>query len=159
MRVDWELIFGAANNWALLCWLVLAFAPARNKVLSWLFILGTGLLALTYTMLIIPLMTGMIDAGALPGAAGGTPDFTTLAGVMALFESKGGTTIGWIHYLAFDLFVGIWVARNADRRGIHRLVQIPILFLVLIFGPIGLMLYLIVRQFVGQKPENAFVPH
>jgi Domain of unknown function (DUF4281) len=106
-----------------------------------------------------PVNDGMIDAGALPGAAGGTPDFTTLAGVMALFESKGGTTIGWIHYLAFDLFVGIWVARNADRRGIHRLLQIPILFLVLMFGPIGLMLYLIVRQFVGQKPENAFVPH
>ncbi len=159
MIMNWELIFTVANRFALICWLVLAFAPARTRVLPWVFYGGTGLLALTYTVLIIPMMAGMIDAGAPPGATGGTPDFNTLAGVMSLFDSKGGTTIGWIHYLAFDLFVGIWMARNADRRGIHRLVQIPILFLVLMFGPIGLTLYLILRQFIGQKPDNALVPH
>jgi Domain of unknown function (DUF4281) len=159
MAIDWELIFTSANGFALLCWLVLVLAPARDKVLPWLFYCGTGLLALAYTVLIIPMMAGMIDAGAPPGAAGGMPDFNTLAGVMALFDSKGGTTIGWIHYLAFDLFVGMWVSRNADRRGIHRLIQIPVLFLVLMFGPIGLTLYLVLRQFVGQKPDNALVPH
>jgi hypothetical protein len=159
MAMDWELIFTSANRFALICWLVLAFAPARDRVLPWLFYLGSGLLALTYTLLIIPMMTGIIDAAAPPGSAGGTPDFTSLAGVMSLFDSKGGTTIGWIHYLAFDLFVGMWIARNADRRGIHRLVQIPVLFLTLMFGPIGLLVYLILRQFIGQKPENSLVPH
>jgi Domain of unknown function (DUF4281) len=159
VMMDWELIFTSANRFAIVCWLVLAFAPARDKVLPYLLYLGCGLLTLTYTVLIIPMMAGMIDAGAPPGAAGGTPDFNTLAGVMALFDSKGGTTIGWIHYLAFDLFVGIWVSRNADRRGIHRLVQIPVLFLTLMFGPIGLLLYLILRQFIGRPQENALVPH
>jgi Domain of unknown function (DUF4281) len=157
--MNWELIFITVNRFALLCWLVLAFAPWRERVTPWLLYLGTGGLALTYTALIIPMMAGWIDAGAPPGATGGTPDFTTLSGVMALFDSKGGTTIGWIHYLAFDLFVGIWVSRNADRRAIHRLVQIPLLFVVLMFGPIGLTLYLILRQFMGQKPNNAVVPH
>jgi hypothetical protein len=159
MAMDWELIFASTNSFALVCWLVLAFAPARDKVLPWLLYLGSGLLALTYTVLIIPMMAGMIDAGAPPGAAGGAPDFTSLAGVMHLFISKGGTTIGWIHYLAFDLFIGMWIARNADRRGIHRFIQIPLLFLTLMFGPIGLVLYLILRQFVGQQQENALVPH
>lgn len=158
MAMDWELIFTVTNRLAILCWLVLAFAPARDKVLPWLFYLGTGILALTYTVLIIPMMAGVIDAGAMPGASGGAVDFTTLPGVMALFDTRGGATIGWIHYLAFDLFVGIWVARNADLRAIHRLIQVPILVLVLMFGPIGMTLYLILRQFVGQKPNNALVP-
>jgi Domain of unknown function (DUF4281) len=158
MTVNWELIFTITNRLALLCWLVLAFAPARDRVLPWLFYGGCGILALSYTVLIIPMMLGMIDAVAPPNAAGGAPDFTTLAGVMALFDSKGGTTIGWIHYLAFDLFVGIWVSRNADRRDIRRIVQIPVLFVVLMFGPIGLTLYLLLRQFLGQKPENSLLP-
>ena len=85
-------------------------------------------------------------------------DFTTLDGVMALFDSRGGAMIGWIHYLAFDLFVGIWTARNADRRGIHRLVQGPILFFIFMLGPLGLTLYLVTRQFLGQRTENAVVP-
>ena len=85
-------------------------------------------------------------------------DFTTLAGVQALFDSQGGATIGWIHYLAFDLFVGIWAARNADRRGIKRIVQVPLLFFILMAGPLGLTLYLVLRQLVGQKPENSTVP-
>jgi hypothetical protein len=75
-----------------------------------------------------------------------------------LFDSRGGATIGWIHYLAFDLFVGIWAARNADRRGIHRLVQAPILFFIFMLGPLGLTLYLVTRQFLGQRVENAVAP-
>ena len=98
-------------------------------------------------------MSGTLNAAGSTGA-----DFTTLDGVMALFDSRGGATIGWIHYLAFDLFVGIWAARNADRRGIHRLVQGPILFFIFMLGPLGLTLYLVTRQFLGQRTENAVVP-
>ena len=77
---------------------------------------------------------------------------------MALFDSKGGTTIGWMHYLAFDLFVGLWVARNADRYAFGRFVQVPILFFVLMAGPLGLALYLLLRLTVKNPPENAELP-
>ena len=155
--MPWDAIFGYANLYAMLCWAVLAFAPKREQIVPYLFYAGSAALALTYAMLIVSLMTGLISDGGAPG--GPSADFTTLAGIMAIFDTPGGATIGWIHYLAFDLFVGIWAARNADRRGIHRLVQIPLLFVVLMFGPIGLTLYLILRQFMGQKPNNAVVPH
>ncbi len=154
--MPWEAIFGYANLYAMLCWLVLAFAPKREALITPLFYAGVGLLAISYAVLIVGLLSGLIDGGA--GGGGGTPDFTTLAGVQALFDSQGGATIGWIHYLAFDLFVGTWVARNANRRGINRLVQVPILFFILMAGPLGLTLYLIMRQFIGHKPENSVVP-
>jgi hypothetical protein len=154
--MPWEQIFGLANLYAMLCWAVLAFAPKREQIVTPLFYAGVGLLALSYAVLIIGLLGGMIDGGT--GSTGGTPDFTKLAGVQALFDSQGGATIGWIHYLAFDLFVGIWVARNADRHGYSRIVQIPILFFVFMAGPLGLIMYLILRLTCKGRPENSTVP-
>jgi Domain of unknown function (DUF4281) len=154
--MPWEAIFEWTNRWALLCWVILAFAPRRDQIIPYLFYAGCGVMALTYAALIVPLMLGLISDGGPAGAPG--PDFTTLAGVMAIFGSPGGATIGWIHYLAFDLFVGIWAARNADRRGINRIIQVPALFFILMVGPLGLTLYLVLRQFVGAKSENSVVP-
>src|SRR3546814_20256112 len=72
-------------------------------------------------------------------------DFTSLAGVMALFATKGGMVVGWVHYLAFDLFAGMWIARDADQKSFSRVVQFPFLVLKLMAGPVGLLAWLIVR--------------
>ena len=101
-------------------------------------------------------MAGLISDGGPIGRP--AADLTSLAGVMALFDSPGGATIGWIHYLAFDLFVGTWISRNADAHKISRWFQIPILFFTLMAGPIGLLLYLLLRQLKGENPNNAVVP-
>ncbi|MDM8009352.1 MAG: hypothetical protein QUV08_00165 [Parasphingorhabdus sp.] len=71
--MDWDLIYTITNNYALLMWLILAFAPRRPAIVTGLFYGGVGLLAGTYAVIIIPLMTGLIDGG---GTA--APDFTTL---------------------------------------------------------------------------------
>lgn len=154
--MPWETIFNYANLYAMLCWMVLAFAPNRERFITPLFYAGVGLLALAYAVLIIGLLAGMIDGGA--GSGGGAPNLFTLAGVQALFDMQGGATIGWIHYLAFDLFVGIWVARNADRHGYLRIVQIPILFFVFMAGPLGLLMYLFLRFTCKGRPEDSTVP-
>jgi hypothetical protein len=154
--MNWDMIFGFANAWALLCWVILALAPKREIVVPIVFFAGSVLLACLYAGLIIPLMAGLISDGGPTGRP--AADLTSLAGVMALFESPGGATIGWIHYLAFDLFVGIWIARNADAHKISRWLQAPILFFTLMAGPIGLLLYLLLRQIKGEKPNNAVLP-
>ena len=154
--MPWEQIFSFANLFAMICWTLLAFAPKRETFVAPLFYAGVGLLSLSYALLITGLLGGIIDGGT--GGGGGSPDFTTLSGVQAIFDTQGGATIGWIHYLAFDLFVGIWAARNADVRGIGRIIQVPILLLIFMAGPLGLTLYLILRQFVGTQRENATVP-
>ena len=84
------------------------------------------------------LFGGFMDPARVPGAV--EPDLTnyTVEGLRALFMSDAGIVLGWTHYLAFDLFVGLWIARDADAKGFSRLVQLPILFLTLMEGPIGL---------------------
>jgi hypothetical protein len=54
---------------------------------------------------------------------------------------------GWIHYLIFDLFVGAWEARDARRRGVPHLLLVPCLLATLMIGPVGLLLYVLVRFF------------
>jgi hypothetical protein len=151
--MNWELIFTITNNWALVMWLILAFAPRKDVAMKGVFYGGVALLALAYAVIVIPLMTGMIAGGS-----GGSPDFTTLAGVQALLSSDGGAVVGWIHYLAFDLFVGMWVARNADKYGFARWIQVPILFFVLMLGPLGLVLYLLLRFTRHNRVADAVVP-
>ncbi|MBK6707422.1 MAG: DUF4281 domain-containing protein [Sphingomonadales bacterium] len=153
MQLPWEAIFEATNIYAMICWLVLLFAPRREQVLPLLFMAGCGLLALTYAVLIVGLMSGTLDPDGPR-----SQDFSSLAGVMGFFDSKGGATVGWIHYLAFDLFVGIWAARNADRRGISRWMQIPVLPFIFLLGPLGLVRYRALRAFTGKSVENAVAP-
>jgi hypothetical protein len=81
---------------------------------------------------------------ALGGENAGFPDFGSLAGVMALFDSEWGTLAGWVHYLCFDLFVARWIMNDAPEGG-YRLA--PVLFLTLMFGPVGLLLYSSARGF------------
>jgi hypothetical protein len=153
--MSWETIFAVANLWPLPFWLLLAFGPRNETTIKIVLYGGVALLALAYAFLLPLIMTGTVDA---VGPEGGSMDFTQLAGVMALFDSKGGATVGWIHYLAFDLFVGLWVARNADRYGYARWIQVPILFFVLMAGPFGLTLYLLLRLTCKNPPENAVAP-
>lgn len=140
--MSWETGFSLANGWAMFAWLVLAFAPRGPKIMALLMYAGVFLLCLAYALLLGGLVSGVLDGGA--GAEGAS--FTTLAGVMALFSAKGGALVGWIHYLAFDLFTGMWIARDADHKGFSRVAQFPILLLTLMAGPVGLLIWLVVRD-------------
>lgn len=139
--MSWDNIFLLANYWAMLGWAALAFAPRGPKTMTAILYGGVALLCLTYTVLIVGFLSGGIDPG---GESGGS--FTSLAGVMKLFDAPGGATLGWVHYLAFDLFTGMWIARDADNKGFSRIVQFPFLFLTLMVGPVGLLSWLIVRE-------------
>ncbi len=77
--------------------------------------------------------------------------FSSLAEVSKLFQNPQALLAGWIHYLAFDLFVGSWEARDARRLGINHLFVIPALILTFLFGPIGLLLYFILRASLRRK--------
>ena len=142
--MNWDTIFSLVNGWALLAWLLLWFGPRKPLALSAVMYLGVGLLCLIYTVLIVGLVSGGIDGGGPAGST--TPNLFTLAGVMALFDAPGGAVVGWTHYLAFDLFTGLWIARDADAKGFNRIVQFPFLFLTFMVGPVGLLLWLIVRE-------------
>ena len=138
----WDRLFGVTNLAALLGWLLLLVGPRR-----WLPVVryaGVGFLCAVYILLFVGLIGGLLD----PIRAGPEPSLTdySVRGLRALFASDGGIVIGWTHYLAFDLFVGCWIAEKADGRGIGRLVQAPILFATFMAGPLGLLLWYVVQR-------------
>lgn len=139
--MNWDAVFGAVNLLAMIAWAGLILLPRWPALLSGVLYLGVGLLCLIYASGLIGVVSGVI-----PNPDGGGADFSTIAGVRAIFASDAGVTIGWTHYLAFDLFVGLWIARDADAKGVSRLIQAPVLLATFIAGPLGLGVWLLARE-------------
>ncbi|WP_118136019.1 abscisic acid-deficient protein Aba4 family protein [Oceanicella sp. SM1341] len=126
--MTWDALFGLSNSLALAGWAILFLAPRRDWLLA---LAGVGLpllLAAAYTLLVL---------GHFAAARG---DFNSIAGVRALFASDPVLVAGWQHYLAYDLFLGAWVARRLDAAGIARVLQWPVLATCFMFGPAGFLL-------------------
>ncbi|MFZ9395114.1 MAG: ABA4-like family protein [Erythrobacter sp.] len=140
--MSWDSIFGAVNMLALISWLALILLPRWPALLSALLYLVVGLLSFLYAGILIGLMSGWADPDG--NMAGG--NFSSIEGVQTLFSAKGGLVLGWVHYLAFDLFVGIWIARDADAKGFSRLIQAPVLLATFMAGPLGLLVWLVLRE-------------
>ena len=149
--MSWSALFVLTNVIAFGGWMALAFLPRGPKVLSLILFACVGLLCLAYAAMFVGLFGGIADPARLPGTA--EPDLTdySIEGLRALFMSNGGIVLGWTHYLAFDLFVGLWIARDADSKRFSRLAQLPVLFLTLMAGPIGLLVWLVVRERRARK--------
>lgn len=132
-----ESIFSAAGTLVLPGWLLLIFLPRWRRVTMLASaVIIPALLALLYIWLI---------AAHWGDADGG---FGSLGAVAALFENEHLLLAGWIHYLAFDLFIGSWEVRDAQRHGVHHLAVVPCLVLTFLLGPAGLLLYLVIRGVV-----------
>lgn len=141
--MTYETVFSLINLAVVPAWLLLIILPraglTKTLVHSGLYPLALGLFyVITISM---TLFFGM-------GAEGGS--FMTAAGVSQIFSHPLGILVGWSHYLVFDLFVGAWEARDAQRRGVSHLLLVPCLLLTFIFGPVGLFVYLLLRLATGK---------
>jgi hypothetical protein len=141
-----DQLFGLCNLFAMAGWLLLIAAPGwrwtERLVLSGAWSL---LLSVVYVVLV---------ATTLPGADGG---FGSIAAVRRLFASDAVLTAGWVHYLAFDLFVGAVEVRLARGHGIPHLIVIPILIATFMLGPAGLVLFFVVNA-MRQKRMAPVIP-
>lgn len=132
-----EPVFSAVSAVALVAWLLLVFVPRAR----W-----TGMVTTTAVPLLFAVAYVVILAFTLGRGPG---DFQSLAGVSALFSNPWTLLAGWIHYLAFDLLIGAWEVRDAQRRGIPHLFVVPCLALTFMLGPAGWLLYRAVRRFAS----------
>ena len=140
-----DTLFSLANGTALLGWAALALSPLAPRP------------ALLLAGRVIPLGLATLYTGLVlafwSGAEGG---FSTLPDVMALFRQPEIALAGWAHYLAFDLFVGAWVAQTARAEGIPHLITLPLLLLTFLFGPAGFLATQILRA--SRAPFPALQP-
>ena len=141
--MDLDTQFRIANLLALTGWVALAAAPvARPQLIGFARILGAAL-ALGYLTLIV---------ASVSGGGGGLQGFEyTPAGIAKLFARPEAAFIGWVHYLAFDLWVGAWEAEDAGKRKLPHLLLLPCLFLTFMVGPVGLLCYLALRTAKGRR--------
>ena len=91
--------------------------------------------AALYLALVLPGLPGVLGAVSSP----------SLEAIAPLLGTPEGATVAWVHFLAFDLFVGRWIYLDARARGITPWLTSPLLFLTLMLGPTGLLGHLLVR--------------
>ncbi|WP_198370380.1 ABA4-like family protein [Roseomonas rosulenta] len=133
-KVDPATIFSAANKIAMAGWLAMVVAPRARFVTWWICGLGIpGLLASLYALLMV---------WYAPHAEGG---FGSLAAVAAMFRDDGVLLAGWLHYLAFDMFIGAWMCRRAAAEQLNAWAVRLCLPPTFLAGPVGLLLFLGLR--------------
>lgn len=137
--MDYAQLFGIANLVALITWAALALArfvpPLRRWVDPAAGFLVPALLAVAYVWLIAPGAVGVFQHNS----------FGSLAGVTALFADPRNLLAAWLHILAFDLFVGGWIARKSAEENISAFIVVPILLFTFMFGPGGYLTFMVVR--------------
>ena len=135
-----DTVFSICNYGVLPAWALLALAPKLK--LTQIVVHQVWIPALLALFYIWAFATG---PEPIEGAG-----FGSLQELALLFQSPMALLAGWIHYLAFDLFVGAWQVRDAQRRGINHWLVVPCLFATLMAGPIGLLLYACLRGAMKQ---------
>lgn len=135
MHMTTAQVFSIVNMAAMPMWLLMIFLPKWK---------GTRFL-IDYK--IIPLLLAIVYALYIFQAMqiGGGMDFGSLKSVMALFTEENAVLAGWVHYLAFDLLVGMWMVDQNKTLGIHPLLMAPCLFGTFMLGPVGFLLFMIIR--------------
>ena len=133
--------FSLSNMIALPMWVLMIFLP-KWKVTRFLidFKAIPIILSIVYVIYIVQALL-----------TGGLMDFGSLSSVMALFTIENAALAGWVHYLAFDLLIGMWILNQNKELNIHQVLIAPCLFLTFMFGPVGFLLFTIIKNIKRKK--------
>ena len=77
--------------------------------------------------------------------------YLSLDNLYTIFASESLLLVFWIHFLAINLFLGSWVSRDGVRYNISKKVIFTPLILIYFAGPVGLVLYWMIRVFYSKK--------
>ena len=134
MIMNPDLLFTIINFLALLIWLMLFFAPFSR--LYNIFI-RSGLIFIVFGIAYAIIMISFFNVDPR--------NLNSLEGVKSLLNNDWAFVAGWIHYLAFDLLAGIWILNDSVKAGIKRgWIIVPLIF-TFMAGPLGLLLYFIIK--------------
>ena len=131
-----DVIFNLANMFVLIGWILLFFAP------NWKM---TQNIVLNGVVLILSVVYLSIFITILPEFS--LESFSSLENVKALFQDDMAVALGWVHYLAFDLFVGAYIVRKGKEFGMARWQYTICLPFTFMLGPVGYLLFTIIKQF------------
>ncbi len=140
--MDVALVFKIANLAVLLPWALLICAPKWNWTKRLLF---TPIFPILLSILYLTCFIWFW------GIAGGEAGFGSLEAVATFFSYKELVLVGWVHYLAVDLFVGTWITADSQQKEIPHLLVVPCLIVALLACPIGILLYALLRGILSKE--------
>jgi hypothetical protein len=144
-----ELLFTFSNILVLPFWVLMILLPrwavTQRIISSPLIALPTALL---YAALVLP------QAGSLLGTLANP----SLGDIAKLLGTPQAALIAWAHFVTFDLLAGRWAYLESRTRNYRALVMAPVLFFILMLGPFGFLLYLIVRAGYSFVRERNTMP-
>ncbi len=137
-------IFSLANLTVMPMWVLMVFLP-KWKVTR--FLIDFKVIPIVLSVIyVIYILVAMLNHGFM--------DFGSLSSVMELFREEDALLAGWVHYLAFDLLVGMWILDRNRESGIHQLLIVPCLLLTFMFGPTGFLLFMAIKMVKQRNTQN-----
>ena len=135
-----EVLFWFSSLYILPFWVMMWFAPYHERTAAlmkneWIYLAP---LAVAYTIAVLP---NIVDIFILLGS-----DMPTPAIVVDMFSERDVILVGWLHYLAFDLFVGRWTWKRLVATEQPIYVSFPVLLFSMMVAPLGALLGLIVTR-------------
>ena len=137
-------LFSLGGTLAMIGWLALLVSlfvkPIRTMTWRITGIVIPGIMAVAYIYLLAT------NEASNPGGG-----FGSLEAVRILFADDPALAAGWIHYLAFDLFVGTWIVQRGLAAGVNPFLLVLPLPLTFMLGPAGLLLGAIILLIFGDR--------
>jgi hypothetical protein len=146
---SFDFLFGLGSLFVFPFWFFMIFAPRwrwTERVIASPLVVAIP--AAFYLILAVPHAGTIIPALIRP----------SIVALGPLLGSPLGVTLAWLHFLAFDLFVGRWIYLDGRSRGLSAALVSPILALTLMLGPCGFLVYLAVRRLFGMRPASSPAP-
>ena len=143
--MDESTIFNLTNTLALISWIILMVFQRKEWVGRVLF----GIVIIFFAIIYSWIIWATISPGDFES-------FNSLEGVMNLFTNKTAVLAGWVHYLAFDLLAGLYIAKKGKELDINPLILVPCMLFTFMTGPFGLLLFVIVK---GIKTKQLLQPY
>lgn len=132
-------IFGASFLLVAPFWMLMIVAPRWDVTER---LVDSSLIGLPAALLYLLVLFPQVNS-----VAGGVLS-PSLAEMTTLLATDAGAMLAWAHFLAFDLFVGRWIYRDASSREVPALVVSSVLVVTLLFGPVGYLGYCTIRPTV-----------
>ncbi|MEM7737852.1 MAG: ABA4-like family protein [Deinococcota bacterium] len=139
------MVFSSSSLLVMPFWALMIFAPVwrwTKRIVSSVWIIVP--ISLVYALLVAPDALAIFQTVSNP----------ELASIQALLGTPAGATFAWVHFLAFDLFVGRWAYLDSRARNLSPWLVSPILFFILMLAPLGFVLYMIVRSVLTKPMAN-----
>jgi len=144
-----DVLFWFSSLYVLPFWLMMWFAPTSERTAAlmrseWVYLAP---LAFAYALAVLP---NIVDIFILLGSQMPTPDI-----VADMFSEREVILVGWLHFLAFDLFVGRWTWQRMVATEQPIYVSAPVLILSMMVAPLGALIGLVVTRELSGAPGAA----